>query len=204
MQIKKEQVKDNLLRVGLEQFTMKGYEKASLRVIVKEAGTTLGNFYNYFPNKEALFEAIVDESYIGFNQFLHHHKDEEGHDQPVELTPEVLMAARYLLMDQIRGLLPALTPSFLLLIDRSQGTKYEGFRREVVAFFTDHYMEHLASKGMDDLYGYSLVAGEMFVSGLIQIIRRNDELDHVVASLTNHFMFFIFGTTGIITMEEKR
>ena len=35
-----------------------GFKNASLRQIVKDAGTTIGNFYNYFENKEALFTDI--------------------------------------------------------------------------------------------------------------------------------------------------
>lgn len=38
-----------------------GLRKLRLRDIAKESGQSLGNFYNYFENKQALIEALVDK-----------------------------------------------------------------------------------------------------------------------------------------------
>lgn len=204
MQTKKIEVRERLMAVGLVHFSTEGFEKASLRKIVKDAGTTLGNYYNYFLNKEALFEAIVDESYEGFRLFLAHHKEKESADISMEITPEVLVGAVANLEAQVTTLIPSLTPAFLLLIDGSRGTKYENFRNEVVDFFAGHYMEHLHEKGLNDDYNYSQVAGEMFVSGLIKLVRQRRSTTELVGSIINHFMFFAYGTIGIIGLKEKR
>lgn len=45
------------------EFLKKGYQGASLRNIVKTAGVTTGAMYGYYDSKEALFAALVDESY---------------------------------------------------------------------------------------------------------------------------------------------
>lgn len=45
------------------EFLKKGYQGASLRNIVKTAGVTTGALYGYYDSKEALFAALVDESY---------------------------------------------------------------------------------------------------------------------------------------------
>ncbi|WMJ81562.1 TetR/AcrR family transcriptional regulator [Clostridium sp. MB40-C1] len=50
-----------LLEVGKREFLEKGFKNASLRDIVKKAGFTLGAFYGYYPNKEALFCALVEK-----------------------------------------------------------------------------------------------------------------------------------------------
>ncbi len=204
MQTKKVEVRERLLSVGLEHFSADGFEKASLRKIVKDAGTTLGNYYNYFLNKEALFEAIVDESYEGFKLFLAHHMEEESADVSMEITPEILAGAEANLEAQVLTLVPSLTPAFLLLIDGSRGTKYENFRSEVVVFFAGHYMEHLHGKGLNDTYGYSQVAGEMFISGLIKLVRQTCSTTELIGSIMNHFMFFVYGTMGVIGLKEKR
>lgn len=41
----------------------KSYQGASIKLIAKNAGIATGTFYLYFRNKEALFNAIVDEMY---------------------------------------------------------------------------------------------------------------------------------------------
>ena len=45
---------------ALAEFLDKGFQGASLRQIVKNAGVTTGAFYGYFSSKEALFASIVE------------------------------------------------------------------------------------------------------------------------------------------------
>ncbi len=77
MQVKKDEMKNAILKSGEKEFLENGYEKASIRKIVKQAGTTIGNFYNYFANKEALFEELVNEEYHEFINFIQHHNNVE-------------------------------------------------------------------------------------------------------------------------------
>jgi len=48
-----------------KEFLEKGYKDASLRNIVKQAGVTTGAFYGYYPDKEALFHALVSPAAEG-------------------------------------------------------------------------------------------------------------------------------------------
>ena len=50
--------RDNILRAAMAEFLDKGFQGASLRQIVKNAGVTTGAFYGYFSSKEALFNAL--------------------------------------------------------------------------------------------------------------------------------------------------
>jgi AcrR family transcriptional regulator len=45
---------------GLEAFAARGYEGASIEQIAQAAGVARGTFYLYFPDKLALFEALMD------------------------------------------------------------------------------------------------------------------------------------------------
>ena len=47
---------ERILEAAREEFLEKGFERASLRRIVKEAGVTTGAFYRYYPTKEALWQ----------------------------------------------------------------------------------------------------------------------------------------------------
>jgi len=44
---------------ALKVFSEVGYDKASIRLIAKEANVALGLLYNYFPSKEALLESLL-------------------------------------------------------------------------------------------------------------------------------------------------
>lgn len=59
MQIKKEEIKKKIAEVATNEFLKKGYENSSMRTIAKKAHTSIGNMYNYYPNKEALLKFII-------------------------------------------------------------------------------------------------------------------------------------------------
>ena len=51
---------EKLQEAAMAEFLDKGFQGASLRQIVKNAGVTTGAFYGYFSSKEALFNALVE------------------------------------------------------------------------------------------------------------------------------------------------
>ena len=54
-----------ILHAARAQFLSDGVEAASLRAIAKAAGTNIGMIYYYFPTKDDLFLAVVEEVYEG-------------------------------------------------------------------------------------------------------------------------------------------
>jgi AcrR family transcriptional regulator len=51
-----------ILQAGLEVFAELGYGAASVRDIVRRTDLATGTFYNYFPDKEAVLRAILEEN----------------------------------------------------------------------------------------------------------------------------------------------
>ncbi len=51
-------------------FGKRGFEKASISEITRQAGVALGTFYVYFPHKEAIFIELVDELGLRLRQAL--------------------------------------------------------------------------------------------------------------------------------------
>jgi AcrR family transcriptional regulator len=56
----KEEVQSRILREAIALFGERGYEATGMREIADAAGTSIGNCYFYFANKEALLVAAVD------------------------------------------------------------------------------------------------------------------------------------------------
>jgi len=50
-----------ILAAGREQFAARGYDAVGVRDITRATALASGTFYNYFPDKEAVFRAIVEE-----------------------------------------------------------------------------------------------------------------------------------------------
>ena len=53
--------RDRILQAALQVFAEKGYHRALVDDIVRASGTSKGAVYHHFPNKEALFLALVDD-----------------------------------------------------------------------------------------------------------------------------------------------
>ncbi|GBF77374.1 putative TetR family transcriptional regulator [Paenibacillus sp. 598K] len=56
---KAEKTKKNLLDYAKAEFTRHGFAEANMRTIAHKAGLTTGAIYRYFPDKNALFSALV-------------------------------------------------------------------------------------------------------------------------------------------------
>jgi AcrR family transcriptional regulator len=59
--VSKLSTRDRILQAALSVFARKGYHRALVDDIVHASGTSKGAVYHHFPNKEALFLALVDE-----------------------------------------------------------------------------------------------------------------------------------------------
>jgi AcrR family transcriptional regulator len=53
--------RERILQAALSTFAEKGYHRALVDDIVRASGTSKGAVYHHFPNKEALFLALVDD-----------------------------------------------------------------------------------------------------------------------------------------------
>lgn len=59
--MKKADTREKILDAALQVFAEKGYHRAVVDDIVRASETSKGAVYHHFPNKEALFLALVDE-----------------------------------------------------------------------------------------------------------------------------------------------
>ena len=57
---KTEASKSSLLLAAFKLFLTRGYHKTSMQQVVKEAGTSIGNAYFYFKNKEDLLQGVIE------------------------------------------------------------------------------------------------------------------------------------------------
>jgi len=58
----KERNRSAILDAGRDAFAELGYGAASVRDIIRRTGLASGTFYNYFPDKEAVFRDLLDTS----------------------------------------------------------------------------------------------------------------------------------------------
>lgn len=59
-----------ILDAAQEIFTEMGYGAASIRDVVRRSGLAAGTFYNYFPDKQSVFQAVLEEHTTALRQRL--------------------------------------------------------------------------------------------------------------------------------------
>ncbi len=69
-QILKDDYRERILNASRTEFFNYGYEDASMRRIASEAKMSVGNLYHYYPNKEKLFNALVQDTILAFNTII--------------------------------------------------------------------------------------------------------------------------------------
>ncbi|MDO5574748.1 MAG: TetR/AcrR family transcriptional regulator [bacterium] len=132
-----------LLESAKQEFLEKGYAKASLRTICKNAGVTTGALYFFFQDKNHLFAEIVDEplrelreilmahmaedeKIMTSDNWLHLHSDlHEQVDEGLELAVVHHLYAHY--------------DIFILLLTGAQGSSYETCADDMVAMLEKSY-----------------------------------------------------------------
>lgn len=116
-------VRKHLLECAKQEFLAHGFQGASLRRICAGAGVTTGAVYFFFQNKEDMFAQIVANTaaeLTNLGQALSMAELEEPDSGPdCDLR---LMEFLYRHRDEA-----------LLLLERSQGTRYAGFAEELYA-----------------------------------------------------------------------
>lgn len=63
-----EKSRAQILDSALKLFSHKGYGATSVRDIAEEAGLSKGNVYHHFPDKEAIFRALIDRYFEAMSQ----------------------------------------------------------------------------------------------------------------------------------------
>lgn len=142
---------ESIEQAAMQEFLEKGFQGASLRQIVKNAGVTTGAFYGYFSSKEALFNALVEPHAAALmGRFM------EAQTSFAELPEEEQVS--YMGDESgnyVRWMVDYICQhrdSVKLLLTRSEGTSYERFVHnmvEVEVEYTLRYIEVLRHLGKD-------------------------------------------------------
>jgi AcrR family transcriptional regulator len=62
---------NRILDAAQQQFATYGYSKVTMEEIAENLGVVKGSLYYYFPNKEAVYQAVIQREQISFLEQLH-------------------------------------------------------------------------------------------------------------------------------------
>lgn len=197
---------DNILNAAKAEFLEKGFQKASLRSIVKTAGVTTGAFYRYYPSKAALFAALVEET---ATHILRVFTDTVAVFQqiPGEQQSANMRASSSECLQGILDYIYEHYDSFKLLINCAEGTAYEGFTQRMVQVeeeCTYQYIEDMGKLGIqipavDRRFSHTVICG-MFDS-MFELIVHDTPKEEAAAFIRQLQEFYTAGWSRTLGVE---
>jgi len=199
------ETRNKLLQSAREEFMEKGYMKASLRNICRNAGVTTGALYFFFEDKADLFEAITKETVDGIYQIMQEHyrmervwaeggmpdgqmEDEHTAD---ETAYKQIIHHMYLHRDEI-----------LLVLTKSQGSNMENILDKFIETSEEHYrvmadQMQLAHPGkiIDDRFVHWLA--HMQIDAFVYMITHIEKEEEAFQFLNQAVTYMIMGWYGL-------
>ncbi|MBR3102741.1 MAG: TetR/AcrR family transcriptional regulator [Lachnospiraceae bacterium] len=150
MAVRDTSIDPRLLASAREEFKKQGFIKADLKTICENAGVTTGAVYKRYKGKEELFCAVVQEALDTMSAYVGGRTEiEVTKMSDAELRNSWQMREEYML--ELFRTLWKVREAFVLLLEKSAGTKYENYRHESAIHMTEMNMDYyreLQKRGM--------------------------------------------------------
>lgn len=198
---------ERIHEVARAEFLEKGFQAASLRNIVKNAGVTTGAFYGYYKSKEELFDALVSTQYEHimklYTDTQNHFKELDAHSQK-ESMGEVSGDC----MEEMLEYMYENEEEFRLILSCSQGTRYESMvheMSEIEVQATHDFVETMNQSGVhiksvDPMLEHVLVSG-MF-SAFFELLLHRSRIQEAKLYLKQLRAFYTAGWREVFEMSQ--
>lgn len=187
--------KEDILAAGKEEFLKKGFKDASLRDIAAAAGVTTGAIYGYYPDKNALFTALVEPCASHFRQRFYTAQEDFT---KLPQQEQIRSMSQYSSMElaELLEYIYRHFDSFRLLVCGSAGTGYEEYLEslvEVEAKATARFVETLRQNGYNPAQlqpNLIHILSSAYFSAVFETVAHNmskQEADEYVDQITTFF-----------------
>lgn len=204
MQKLKNEIKEKIITISIDEFLKKGFMAASLRDIARAVGISTGNLYNYFPGKEQLFYAIIEDvkreidligNYAVNRIFWSSFDSDEKMLQYIELISGIHF-----------NLLKKYGREFVIILECSKGTRLQNFKMNLIGKTEKSYLHILKGRGVlgDDnirKYQYLMhIISANYIDGLVKITRNYKSYKMLRSDL---YLFNEYHVKGMVTFFRQ-
>ena len=207
MKLINEKLAADLMEAGKKEFLSKGFQGASLRNIAASLGVTTGAIYRYYSDKEALFDALVEEP---ARILVERYREIQQSFSTLPLErrlnelPEVSHDGQMWMIKHIYNNLDA----FKLIVSCSAGTKYEYYIDTLIEIEVNAsrvLIDQMTAAGLkvhpidDELI--HIVSSALF-SGIFEPVRHDMPMDKAVVYMDSLREFYSAGWFKILGFSD--
>lgn len=201
-----EKLAADILSAGKKKFLEKGFQKASMRSIASSLAVTTGAIYRYYTDKEAIFEALVEEpaKELADRYRASQHKFAEmSLKEQLEGLPDVADHEYVWMVDYVYDHFDA----FKLIACCSTGTRYEHYLDALIEIEVNAshlLMEKMQREGLNvlplDEDMVHILASALF-NGLFETVRHDTPKEKAVAYVDTLRTFYSAGWFKILGIQ---
>jgi hypothetical protein len=182
MQILKTEIQDRILENAEILFYSLGFQGTSTRELAKKVGVSY---------KNDLYDAIMQPYYVHFTQtlttFLAHDEDDPGESHHIETITQVFMS-----------LIKTDRKKFVILMEGSQGTRYEGLRCQVIGAIAERICLSLPQAMAENNLMINVIAVNFF-NGLLELTKKSAGDDMLQKNME---FLMVYHLSGIQKLAE--
>lgn len=186
MQYKKQETKEKILSCALDEFYVHGEANASIRRIAENANVAVGNIYNYFSSKRAIFDELIEPVAKSVNE---HFDKLLSSGISMKIFEEFKKTTIPFMVRNRREI------RLLMNMQDDEGKK---FKQQFFEKFSarlkkeiDRIRNHKSQAPISK--EYSLALSKSFLNGAFEILFSSEDSRSVSAMLTDYFQFFFSG-----------
>lgn len=191
MQILKPEIQSRILENAETMFFSLGFQGTSTRELAKNVGVSYSNLYRYFKDKNDLYDAIMEPYYSHFTQTLttslEHDEDGPGESGHIEMITRVFMS-----------LIKTDRKKFVILLEGSEGTRYEFVRSQVIGGIAERIRLSLPQAMSENSLMINVIAVNFF-NGLLELTKKSTGDDMLQKNME---ILMVYHLTGIQKLAE--
>jgi AcrR family transcriptional regulator len=173
MQKLKDEIRNRIIEAALKEFSLNGYEKASMRDISKTGGMSVSNTYNYYQNKEELFDGIIKPVYDSVKNLFRQSLMQSAQKGPAGNNT---LAAIDDILREIIQMDDRQRRLFIILCENSAGTRYEKAKEDMTALLRMLLAEAVRQPGgspqIEESRNYILnIIAENYLDGFLRVLK---------------------------------
>lgn len=205
------ETRKKLIESAREEFMEKGYIKSSLRTICKKAGVTTGALYFFFTDKADLFDAVVGDTVKAVYRMMEEHFKDENKMAAGGRMPEF---AKKGYAEHIETAIRTLHQMYLhrqdilLVLTKSQGTKYENIVEQFTEAAQKHYQAMAEAIG-EQRGGVELDAGlvrwlaHQQMDAFVYIISHIEKEEEALPFIRQVVTYMLSGWQGLFLTKKE-
>ncbi len=187
MQVLKEEIRERIIKVAEDLFYKEGFEGTTTRNIAANVGISVSNLYLYYENKEDIFSAVIEAFYQYLNSrfeelLVHNNKEDNISDKIYKLVWD------FIVKDQRK---------FIILADKSRGTKYE-YSKTVVTQELKKHICSLLPDTFNDKELMSFILSHNLIDGIVEIAKNYRDERRLADSLKHLIVYHAEGLKALL------